>query len=78
MSRSGDEMINELSKILGGGLEKTASVEIGEEEKKTAYATADVIKSLSKIANELDEAGAEEVANLVDEALKVIINKIQK
>jgi hypothetical protein len=27
MSRSGDEMIGELSKILGGGLEKTASVE---------------------------------------------------
>lgn len=77
MSRSGDEMIGELSKILGGGLEKTASVET-EDEKKVASATVDVIKGLSKIANELDEVGAEEAANLVDEALKVIVNKIQK
>lgn len=47
-------------------------------ENKKKDAVMDVLSGLSKIAEELDEAGADEASSLVDDALKVIVNKIQQ
>lgn len=40
-------------------------------------ATLYIVHGLSKLASELDEMGAEEASSLVDDALKVIVQKIQ-
>lgn len=125
MSRSGNEMVSELSRLLNkheGGLGKTAEkkdekedkkdekceecgkdpckcAEMKKEEKekekakkekekekadkkdkkkkKKAEVMMEVVNNLVKLAEDLDREGAKEAADLVDDALKVIIKNIK-
>jgi len=47
-------------------------------EDKKASVMMGVVSSLVKLANELDEVGAEEASSLVDEALQVIVKNLEK
>jgi hypothetical protein len=46
--------------------------------KKKAEIMLGVVNDLVKLANELDTAGADDAANLVDEALQIIMKNIDK
>jgi len=90
MSRSGEEMVRELSKLLGTEIVKTAAnkeeviekkeevVENKEDKVKKSEVMLGVINDLVKLANELDSAGADDASNLVDEALQVIMNNLEE
>ena len=49
-----------------------------EKEDKKASVMMNVINDLVKLAEELDEVGAEEASGLVDDALRVIVNNLEK
>jgi hypothetical protein len=120
MSRTGNEMINELSKLLGSEMVKTAAEKEDKKEekekakeekeeakaeekaakeeekaekkeekekgkkdkkdkkKKKAEVMMGVINDLVKLANELDASGADDASGLVDDAIKVIMENIEK
>ena len=46
--------------------------------KKKAEFMSDVLNNLVKLAEELDAAGADEAASLVDDALKIIVKNIKE
>jgi hypothetical protein len=99
MSRSGDDMVRELTKLLGNdSVVKTASTKEeekkelckkcdkedcacdGEEKKDTekkASVLLSVVNDLTKLATELDEAGADVASGLVDDALQIIVKNLQ-
>ena len=108
MSRAGNEMVAELSKLLNKydvSLEKTAAKKEDEKDekkedkkekkeekdekekkdkkkkdkkKKKAEVMMDVVNSLVKLAEDLDADGAKEAADLVDDALQVIIKNMKE
>lgn len=107
MSRAGEEMVQELARLLNTGMDKTAAKKDDEEkkpckcgkdcdcgcegdsekckcekkkddDKKKASTMMSVVNDLVKLANELDEAGADEASGLVDDALKVILEGLNK
>jgi hypothetical protein len=45
---------------------------------KKKDAVMDILNGLSKLAADLDEAGAEEASSLVDDALKIIVHNLKK
>lgn len=49
-----------------------------EKKDKKKDAVMDILNGLSKLAADLDEAGADEASSLVDDALRVIVNNLQK
>lgn len=49
-----------------------------EKEEKKASVMMNVINDLVKLAEELDEVGAEEASSLVDDALRVIVQNLEK
>ena len=69
MTRMGNEMIKELSAILGG-IKKTASAEVEETD------TLVLIQKMAETATALDEAGEAEAASAVDDALRVIMRDL--
>lgn len=79
MTKSGDDMIRELASLLGPETTvKTAEtkeevVQEDGEQKKEAETMREVLNSLTKLASELDEMGANKAANMVDDALKSIV-----
>lgn len=46
--------------------------------KKKDAAVMNILSGLSKLAGDLDEASADEASSLVDDALKIIVNKIKE
>ena len=58
--------------------EKAAAKAKKDKKKKKAETMMAVVQDLVKLANELDAAGAEEASGLVDDALKVIIENLEK
>lgn len=91
-TRMGDEMILELAARLGSpDMNKTAAKEDDdekekkdkeevkeEEEDKKDACIITVLNGLSKLASELDEMGADDASSAVDEALRIIVQNIQK
>lgn len=59
-----------------GRTEQTAGPLAEADDKSYSKATVQVVNSLYKLANELDELGAEKASGLVDEALKSIVKNI--
>ena len=49
-----------------------------EDKKKKSEALMGVVSSLVKLATELDESGATDASELVDEALRVIVHNIKQ
>jgi len=72
MTRMGNEMIKELSAIMGT-ITKTASQNDG-----SVNDTLELIKKMAETAAALDEAGNTEAASAVDDALRVIMKDLQK
>lgn len=68
MTKIGDEVACELSKTLEK-LEQT--------DEYKSKAASKLVEEMAIIANELDASGAEEVANVVDDALRVILRNLQ-
>lgn len=92
MTRSGDEMILELSTLLNKDVVKNAAKKEEKddkeeckeydkeksEKKKKSSVMVDVLQDLVKLAGELDEIGADEASELVDNALGTIISDLNK
>lgn len=58
--------------------EEKEDKEEDEKEEKKAKAIMEIVHGLSKLANDLDEVGANEASSLVDDALKVIVYNIEQ
>ena len=57
--------------------EKDEKEDKKDKDKKKKAVVMGVLNELTKLASELDEAGAEEASSVVDEALRVIVRDLQ-
>lgn len=62
----------------GKDKKKEKDDEKDEKKDKKASVIVSVVNDLVKIANDLDNAGAQEASDLVDDALKIILDKINQ